>query len=199
MMHEADIRVWLTGHIAEFLDIPKDEVKPDAAFTDLGLDSVCTCVIKSVSQDFECNPADLVLGGRRQSSPLALLNQVENGGILVCLSGGRQFLTRGSEQFGEITLGNWLRTQTLNGIPALGERFLGFVDRLVQRLLGFSRVSGHQVAGRLKLEHQSVKRLQQSIVQISRDAGALIHLRFQPYLELMLYLPQAVLIEQPQQ
>jgi hypothetical protein len=42
----------------------------------------------SVFQYFECDPADLILGGRRHGFPFTFLNQVENGRFLVPISNG---------------------------------------------------------------------------------------------------------------
>ncbi len=42
---EADVTAWLVAHIAEFLAIPAAEVRVDAEFTALGLDSVDAVVI----------------------------------------------------------------------------------------------------------------------------------------------------------
>src|SRR5271168_1350803 len=131
---------------------------------DFRLDSVCLCMAKSVSQDFDCDPTNLVLSGRRQSSPLALFDQVENWRILIRRARSRQFLTRGSEQIRDITVCNWLRTQPLNRTPAFGERLLGVTDRIVKRLHRFINAAGKQVTACLELEHQSMKSLQQGIV-----------------------------------
>src|ERR1700756_4750088 len=110
-----------------------------------------------------------------------------------------QLSTRRHEQLRDITLRNRLRTQSLDRIPALGERLLRLSDRIVQRPLGFIWSPQHQVASCLKLEHQSMETLQQSIVQFSRDACAFVDTRFDLHAELPFQLLDAELIKRPQQ
>src|SRR4029077_7305732 len=110
-----------------------------------------------------------------------------------------QLSSRRHEQLRDITLRNWLRTQSLDRIPALGERLLRLIDRIVQETLGFIWSAQHQVASCLKLEHQSMEILQQSVVQFSRNARALIYACFQPYCELVLQLLNTESIEPPEQ
>src|SRR4029077_209114 len=110
-----------------------------------------------------------------------------------------QLSTRRHEQLRDITLRNWLRTHSLDRLPALGESLLRLIDRIVQRPLGFIWSPQHQVASCLKLEHQSMEILQQSVVQFPRNARALIHACFQPDRELVLQLPNAESINPPEQ
>jgi hypothetical protein len=126
--------------------VAKPKAKHVIIVSDLDFDSVRVCMIESVSKDFERDPAYLVLGSRRQSSPLALLNYVENWRIFIRSSRSRQFFTRGPEQFGQISFCNWLRSQPLNRIPALGKRRLGLIDRIGQRSPCFIGPCGHRFA-----------------------------------------------------
>src|SRR4029077_16180892 len=110
-----------------------------------------------------------------------------------------QLSTRRHEQLRDITLRNWLRTHSLDRLPALGERLLRLIDSIVQRTLGFIWSAQHQVASCLKLEHQSMEILQQRVVQFSRNASALTHARFQPDRKLVPQFPNTESIESPEQ
>lgn len=44
-MHEADVRKWIIGHIADYLLIDEGDVLPDREFVALGLDSVDAILI----------------------------------------------------------------------------------------------------------------------------------------------------------
>src|SRR5271167_3196508 len=86
---------------------------------------------------------------------------------------GRELFSDRPYSHGEIIGLDSGRTQSLNGIPALGDRFSSLIDRAVESLFCFLRTRWKQLRNRLKTEQQSLKTLQQSIVQITRDAGPL--------------------------
>jgi hypothetical protein len=66
-------------------------------------------------------------------------------------------------------------------------------------LLGLGGARSEQLANRLKAEQESLEALQQRVVQIARDAGALSDALLQACVECMRDLPQAQLIECPKQ
>src|SRR5271169_3047630 len=111
---------------------------------------------------------------------------------------GREFFSDSPYSHGEIIGLDRGRTQSLNGIPAFGDRFSSLIDRAVESLFSFLRTRRKQLGNRLKTEQQSVKSLQQSIMQIPRDAGPLADALFQTHVELVRHLPEAEPIERPQ-
>jgi hypothetical protein len=60
----------------------------------------------------------------------------------------------------------------------------GLIDSAIESLFGFGRTLREQVRNRLKTEQQSVKTLQQSVVQFPRDARALREPFFKPGIQL---------------
>src|SRR5690242_6872668 len=60
-------------------------------------------------------------------------------------------------------------TQPLYSVPSLGDRLIRPINRGLKCLPGLRRTPRKQVDASLKMEHQSLKALQQGIVQISRD------------------------------
>ena len=64
-------------------------------------------------------------------------------------------------------------TQPLHGFPSLGDGLRRLIDRALKGLLGIGRARSEQLANRLKAKQQSLKALQQCVVQITCDAGAL--------------------------
>src|ERR1700723_1488796 len=79
--------------------VPNPKAKHVSVVSNLGLDPVRVCVPISVSQYFECDPADLILGGRGQGFPLTLFNQLENRWFPGPICRSRQFSIRGVKQF----------------------------------------------------------------------------------------------------
>ena len=71
--------------------------------------------------------------------------------------------------------------QPLQPIPALGDRLPGLLDGRFQRLPGFGGAIRQRERHRVKLQQHSLKTLQQRIVQIARDAGALAAALFQTH------------------
>src|SRR6266850_2538215 len=69
----------------------------------------------------------------------------------------------------------------------------------VERLHGFARSPGKQVAHRLQAEHQSLKALQQRIMEFASDARPLTYALFQAHIELDSKLMQVVAMDAPYQ
>jgi len=61
----------------------------------------------------------------------------------------------------------------------------GLIDSAIESLFGFGRTLREQVRNRLKTEQQSVKALQQSVVQFPRHARALRKAFFKPHIQLL--------------
>jgi ParB-like chromosome segregation protein Spo0J len=82
-------------------------------------------------------------------------------------------------------------------IPAFGDRLSSLIDRgieLLFRLLGTGR---KQAGSGLQVEQQSMKTLQQRIVQVPRDSRPLADTLFQSYVELSRQSMESQLIEHP--
>src|SRR5271167_4877867 len=112
---------------------------------------------------------------------------------------GREFFSDSPYSHGEIIGLDRRRTQSLNGIPALGDRFSSLIDRAVESLFSFLRTRRKQLRNRLKTEQQSVKSLQQSVVKLPRNPRAFAHARLQRHVELLVQVPDTQLVSRPQQ
>src|SRR5579864_8828707 len=80
-------------------------------------------------------------------------------------------------------------TQPLYSVPTLGDRLIRPINRGLECFPGLRRTPREQVDASLKMEHQSLKALQQGIVQIPRNACALANALFQAHVELVRQLP----------
>src|SRR5246127_1275681 len=89
-------------------------------------------------------------------------------------------------------------TQPLYSVPALGDRLIRPINRGLKCFSGLRRTPREQVDASLKMEHQSLKALQQRIVQVSRDPCALAYTFLQPDVELMGKSDEAQLIYSPE-
>jgi hypothetical protein len=174
--------------------VPDANTKHLNTISNFGLNVMSMRVLIRVSQDLKCDAVNLVSNGWRQVSVFTLFNQYELRRLAFVISGMSQLLARCFQQFGKIPPCDWLRAQALNRITARRERSLGITDRLVERLHCLIWSPPHQIANRLKLEHQSVKVLKQGVMQFARDAGSLVHARFQPDRKLPLQLLHPKLI-----
>src|SRR5208282_3958407 len=84
-------------------------------------------------------------------------------------------------------------------IPTLSDRLRSLIDRTLQCLPGFLRAFRQQISCRLKAQQQSVKALQQRIVQIPGNAGPLVDALFQAHVELPRHLSEAESMKRPEQ
>src|ERR1019366_9401658 len=89
--------------------------------------------------------------------------------------------------------------QSLHRIPAFGDRLSRLVDRAAQLFFGLHRAVWQQLENGLEPQQQTVKALQQSVMQLERNACALVDTRVQRHLELMTQLLETPLVARPQQ
>src|SRR5262252_5704345 len=98
---------------------------------------------------------------------------------MIPISRGRQILSGYPQQQCEIIVGRRSGAQVFNGILAVSYRLLSSHDRTIESLQCFVRSLLEHVAGCLKLKHQSMQTLKQTIVQFPRDTCALVDTFFQ--------------------
>ena len=111
---------------------------------------------------------------------------------------GREFLAESRDGLSQVTALDRRGTQPLHGVPSLGNGLRRLIDRALKDLLGLGRTRSEQLASRLEQKQQSLKALQQRIVQIARDAGALSHALLEARIKTFRDLTQTQLIERPQ-
>lgn len=87
----------------------------------------------------------------------------------------------------------------MNRIPALGDCARRHVDRVIESFPGFFGAPGKKVASGLHDNQGTLKTLQQRVVQLASDAGALADALFQARVEFLLDLIEAVAVQRPEQ
>jgi hypothetical protein len=87
----------------------------------------------------------------------------------------------------------------LNRIPTFGDGPVSFPDGAVELADGLFGAPGEQVPYGLEEEHQPLKALQQRVVQLARDARALLNPLFDARIEFALKLRNPQLPGGPQQ
>src|SRR5271166_4220684 len=112
---------------------------------------------------------------------------------------GGEFFTQCADRQRKIVGLNRRGAQPLYGIPALGDRFRRLIDCASECFLGFVGARREQVISSLKMEQQPVKTLQQGVVQIPRDAGALVDALLQAHVELVSQLTEAESMKRQEQ
>ena len=164
---------------------------------DIDLDAPGMRVPEGIPKSFRGNLVDLVTNDRVQISRLALHCNFECG-RLVGVRVGREFVAEGPDRYGEIVAFDGRRAQALDRVPAFGDRLRRVFNRTIQLLLGLSRALRQQVRRGLELQEQSVEALQQRVVQVARDACALVDTFVEPPLVIASDLTEADAIARPQ-
>ena len=136
-------------------------------------------VPEGIPKGFRGNLVDLVTDDRVQISRLALDCNTECG-RLVGVRVGREFVAEGPDRYGEIVAFDGRRAQALDRVPAFGDRLRRVINRTIQFLFGLGRALRQQVRRGLELQQQSVEALQQRVVQLARDARALVDACVEP-------------------
>src|ERR1700678_979640 len=86
---------------------------------------------------------------------------------------GRKFLAQSGEGLAKIVVDQDGGADVVNGVAAFNDSLLGAFERTVQPLAGLCGIGGKKIARALKMQHQALKTLEQSIVKFAGDAGAL--------------------------
>jgi hypothetical protein len=81
--------------------------------------------------------------------------------------------------------------------PMMGS--VAALQRNVERLDGFARPQGKQIAHGLEVKHQSLKTLQKRIMEFAGDARPLTYALFEAHIELDSKLVQVVAMDAPHQ
>jgi hypothetical protein len=110
-----------------------------------------------------------------------------------------EFLSEGVYGLCEIVALHSGSAQFLDRIPPFRDRARSLLDRAIQFLLCLDRALWEQLGNRLEPEQQTVEALQERVVQIASDACSLADTSLERHGELMMQLPDAQLIDCPQQ
>jgi len=94
--------------------------------------------------------------------------RVAGAGIDVC----PELSPQSSKSVDKVVAAGPAAAQFLDSIPALGDRLGSAIDGNFEGLLSLDGSFGEHVVNGLKAKHQSMKTLQQGIVQLPRDAGS---------------------------
>ena len=140
---------------------------------DLDLDPPGMRVPEGIPKGFRRNLVDLVTNDRVQISRLALDCDTECG-RLVGARVGRELVAKGPDRDREIVTFDGRRPQALHRVPAFGDRLRRVFNRTIQFLFRLCRALRQQVRRGLEPQQQSVEALQQRVVQLPRDARALV-------------------------
>src|SRR6266849_7974440 len=92
----------------------------------------------------------------------------------------------------QVVVDNCGRAQALHSVPALCDCLVAPIESCVEDLKCFRGALREQIADRLKAEHQSLKTLQECVMQLASDAGAFADALFQAQFEVSGNLTQAV-------
>ncbi len=87
----------------------------------------------------------------------------------------------------------------MNRIPALDDGFLGCADGAIEGLDRLFATFRKEVPGRLKLEKRGLKALQKGVVQLARDARALVDAPFQLRVKFPRELMHTIAVQRPEQ
>ena len=111
---------------------------------------------------------------------------------------GRELVAEGPDRQREIVAFDGRRPQALHRVAAFGDRLRGVFNRTIQLLFGLGRALRQQVRRGLESQQQTVEALQQRVVQLPRDARALVDAFVEPSLVLARDLTDADPIPSPQ-
>src|SRR5262245_61663640 len=166
--------------------------KRSFAVSNLSLDAMGTGVVERVSECFARDAIHFVANNRIQVACLSFDYQLKSCRIL---SG--QFFTERSDRFSQVVRGSGGISQTIDRFASLRDRVIGSLERLCELVLGFPR--RQEVVHDLQPKHQSLKTLEQRVMQLARNARALGDALVQSSVEFASKLSQAKLIKRPEQ
>src|SRR6202167_5389822 len=167
--------------------VPDTQPKLSCVVVDFHFDLSRVCVAECIAQGLACNPVNFVPQNRMEVSRRTFHCHTKKGGI-GDRSIGLEFLSESAYGHGKVVGLDCGGAQPLHSIPALGDRLGRLIDSALESLFSFDRALREQVRSSLKAEYQSMKALQQSIVQIPSDSCPFVDACFQPYRELVLQL-----------
>src|SRR5262245_19876859 len=166
--------------------------KRSFAVSNLSLDAMGMGVVERVSECFAGDAIHFVANNRIQVARPAFDYQLKSCRIL---SG--QFFTERSDRFRQVVRGGGGISQTIDCFASLRDRVIGALERLCELVLGFSR--RQEVVDDLETKHQSLKTLEQRVMQLSRNARTLGDALVQSSVEFASKLPQAKPMQRPEQ
>src|ERR1700677_3304020 len=179
-----------------FSVVPDPQPKLLCVIVDFHFDLSRLCVAECIAQGLAGNPVDFVPQNWMEVSRRAFYCHTEKGGIRD-RSIGREFFSESAYGHGKVVGLDRGGAQSLNSIPALGDRLGRLIDSALESLFSFGRALQEQVSSSLKEENHSMKALKQSIVQIPSDSCAFVDTRFDLHAELPFQLLKAELIKRP--
>src|SRR5262249_6182292 len=110
-----------------------------------------------------------------------------------------EFLSERADRTRQVISHHRGRAQSLHCVSSLGDGLLSLIDCALQPLMSFVRAMWEQVRHSLKLQQDTLKTLEQSVVQVPRDASPLADPLFHTQVEYPRHLPQTQSIEHTQQ
>ena len=152
------------------------------AKSDFGLDMAGLCMLVCIVDRLARNAISLVTNDGSQLAGPALHDRTVlrlRWGINPRPEFGAEYAQRSRE----ITVLKRRGAQVLDGVASLTDRLVSDLHSRVQDLLGIARTFAEQLPNCLQSEHQTLEALQQGVVQLSCDPGALVDTVFQAQLE----------------
>ena len=154
-------------------------------------------VPEGIPKGFRRNLVDLVTNDRVQISRLALDGNAECG-RLVGARVGRELVAKGPDRHREIVTFDGRRPQSLHRVAAFGDRLRRVFNRPIEVVFRLCRAIRQQVRRGLESQQQTVEALKQRVVQLPRNARALVDAFVERQLELARDLANAGVIARPQ-
>ena len=164
----------------------------------LHLDSVGVRVPERIPKGFRRNLVDLVTNDGAEIARFTLDLHTE-GGALVGRRVGRELVAQGSDRDSEIVAFDGRRPQALHRVAALGDRLRRMFNRDIQFVFRVCRAFREQVRCGLESQQQTMKALEQRVVELPRNTCALADARLERERERVLHLTHPELVRRPQQ
>ena|ERR1700683_145379 len=150
------------------------------------------CIAQRLARDL----VDLVTHDRVQSPRCASDIHLQSDRCMATAFGS-ELLAESRDGLSQVIALDRRGAQSLHGLPSLGNGLRRLINRALKDPLGLGRTCWEVLANRLESEQQSLKALQQCVVQVTRDARALGHTLLEARVETFRDLMQAQLIERP--
>jgi hypothetical protein len=141
------------------------------------------CMLVRVADRFACDTISLVTNDSSQLAGPAL-----HAHAVLRPSRGinprSEFRAECAQRSREITVIHGRGAQVLDGVASRADRLVSYLHGRVQELRGIVSPFGEQLPDGLQSKHQTLKSLQQGVVQLPRDPGPLVesffHALFEP-------------------
>ncbi len=169
----------VTGAIAAGQDVRVDahaivsdaDAKKFLTIGDFRFNIFGVSVGEGVAQSFADDAIDFVADDGIERPGRALFENIESGRVSPDVRDGK--LTAESVHgLGEIFIDERSGANVVNGVATFDDGLLGAGEGAIEALNSLIGIGGKQIAGALEMQHQTLKTLQQRVVQFAGDAGA---------------------------